>query len=69
MACIDCNGIAVQKITSYNTYNLDNKELIIYHVPALVCNTCGKMYLKGKMLERIQELEKTYDAKVMFSLE
>jgi YgiT-type zinc finger domain-containing protein len=53
MACDVCGGVMTEDTVTY-TIQLDDKLVVVEHVPAKVCRQCGERLYSPETVERLQ---------------
>jgi YgiT-type zinc finger domain-containing protein len=55
MKCDVCGGVMTEDMVTY-TIQLDDKLVIVEHVPAKVCGQCGERLYAPETVERLQSM-------------
>ena len=53
MKCDVCGGVMTEDMVTY-TIQLDDKLVVVEHVPAKVCGQCGERLYSPETVERLQ---------------
>jgi YgiT-type zinc finger domain-containing protein len=53
MKCDVCGGVMTENMVTY-TIQLDDKLVVVEHVPAKVCGQCGERLYSPETVERLQ---------------
>ena len=54
MKCDVCGGVMTEDMVTY-TIQLDDKLVVVEHVPAKVCGQCGERLYSPDTVERLQD--------------
>lgn len=54
MKCDVCGGVMTEEMVTY-TIQLDEKLVVVEHVPAKVCGQCGERLYSPDTVERLQK--------------